>query len=68
MATSRVEAISLSYQEKMEGTPVELVGIGVVLLLVFVVVGSLIASYLKRRKIKKRKMQRKKERERNESL
>lgn len=64
MAMGRVEAISRSYQEGMDNTPTELVLIGMVVLIIFMVAGYFVSSYFKRRRFQKRQKQRLKEKTR----
>ena len=60
----RVEAISQSYQAAKEGNSMEMVAIGMVGLILFMVGGYFLSTYLKRRRLEKRKMERLKEKER----
>ena len=61
MPMGRVEAISRSYQESMNDNPIGLVAAGLTGLVIFMVVGYFVSTFLKRRRLEKRKAQRRKQ-------
>ncbi len=58
MAMNRVEAISRSYQEGMDSTPVDLVVIGMIMLFFLMIGGYLLSKYIRRRRFQKRQEER----------